>query len=320
MADNTDDQARQFELLPEFKISRETARVLRFAADIVESPPDRPDFLHTVLCQVGLPRRSTTELKFERRNGLASLLVEAGALFSGQKWLQQPLPYGPKPRLALVHISTEAVRTKSRVIDSGRSLHDFMRRLGIGTNGREYKNFRQQMRALSACRMSLGYGNTTIDAKPIEKFSTWNALEEEHDLDAGVIELTSKFYDSLIDSAVPLDPRALACLQGSSLALDIYTWLSHRLHRVSRVSGDRVTWSNLADQFGQEYSEIKDFKKTFHKALVQVRAVYPDARLDEVRGGYILLPSKPPVPPIPSIVVPAKIALIGPPARDRSRD
>jgi hypothetical protein len=320
MADNTDDEVRQFELLPEFKISRETARVLRFAADIVESPPDRPDFLHTVLCQVGLPRRATAELKFERRNGLASLLVEAGSLYSGQKWLQQPLPYGPKPRLALVHISTEAVRTKSRVIDSGRSLHDFMRRLGIGTNGREYKNFRQQMRALSACRMSLGYGNTTIDAKPIEKFSTWNALEEEHDLDEGVIELTPKFYDSLVDSAVPLDPRALACLQGSSLALDIYTWLSHRLHRVSRMSGDRVTWSNLADQFGQEYSEIKDFKKTFQKALVQVRAVYPDARLDEVRGGYILLPSRPPVPPMPSIIVPAKIALIGGPTRDLGHD
>jgi hypothetical protein len=320
MADNTDDKVRQFELLSQFTISRETARVLRFAADIVDSPPDQPDFLHTVLCQVGLPRRATAELKFERRNGLASLLVEAGSLYSGQKWLQQPLPYGPKPRLALVHISTEAVRTKSRVIDSGRSLHDFMRRLGIGTNGREYKNFRHQMRALSACRMSLGYGNTTIDAKPIEKFSTWNALKEEHDLDEGVIELTTKFYDSLVDSAVPLDPRALACLQGSSLALDIYTWLSHRLHRVSRISGVRVTWSNLADQFGQEYSEIKDFKKTFLKALVQVRAVYPDARLDEVRGGYILLPSKPPVPPKPSIVVPATVALLGGPARDRSRD
>jgi hypothetical protein len=318
MTDNTDEQERQFELLPEFKVSRETARVLRFAADIADSPPDRPDFLHTVLCQVGLPRRATAELKFERRNGLASLLVEAGSLYSGQKWLQQPLPYGPKPRLALVHISTEAVRTKSRVIDSGRSLHDFMRRLGIGTNGREYKNFRQQMRALSACRMSLGYGNTTIDAKPIEKFSTWNALEEEHDHDEGVIELTSKFYDSLIESAVPLDPRALACRQGSSLALDIYTWLSHRLHRVSRISGDRVTWSNLSDQFGQEYSEIKDFKKTFQKALLQVRAVYPDARLDEVRGGYILLRSKPPVPPSPSIVVPGRMTLIGELARDRA--
>jgi hypothetical protein len=81
-----------------------------------------------------------------------------------------------------------------------------------------------------------------------------------------------------------------------------------------------VTWSNLADQFGQEYSEIKDFKKTFLKALEQVRAVYPDARLDEVRGGYILLPSKPPVPPKPSIVVPATVALLGGPARDRNRD
>ena len=310
MPDNTDDTDRQLTLLPEFKISRETARIIRFASEIVESPPEKPDFLHSVLCQVGLPRRATTELKFERRNGLASLLVEAGSLYSGQKWQQQPLPYGPKPRLALVHISTEAVRTKSRIIDVGRSLHEFMRRLGIGTNGREYKNFRQQMRALSACRMSLGYGNTTIDAKPIEKFSTWNALENAKGLDDGAIELTNKFYESLVDSAVPLDPRALACLQGSSLALDIYTWLSHRLHRVARITGDRVTWSNLADQFGQEYNDIKDFKKTFQKALVSVRAVYPDARLDEVRGGYILLPSRPPVPAKPSIVTPGKVVVV----------
>jgi hypothetical protein len=317
MSDSTDHTERQLTLLPELKMSRETARIIRFATEIVETPPDKPDFLHSVLCQVGLPRKATPELKFERRNGLASLLVEAGSLYSGQKWQQQPLPYGPKPRLALVHISTEAVRTKSRIIDVGRSLHEFMRRLGIGTNGREYKNFRQQMRALSACRMSLGYGNTTIDAKPIEKFSTWNALEEAHGLDEGAIELTNKFYDSLVDSAVPLDPRALACLQGSSLALDIYTWLSHRLHRVTRISGDRVTWSNLADQFGQEYGEIKDFKKTFQKALVSVRAVYSDARLEEVRGGYILLPSKPPVPAKPSIIMSAKAALAG---SDRGQD
>jgi hypothetical protein len=311
MADNTDDKERQLELLPGLPISRETTRILRFATDIVEGPPDQPDFLHTVLCQVGLPRRATPEVRFERRNGLASLLIEAGSLYSGHKWHQQPLPYGPKPRLALVHISTEAVRTKSRVIETGRSLHDFMRRLGIGTNGREYKNFRQQMRALSACRMSLGYGNTTLDAKPIEKFSTWTALEDQLALDDGVIELTPNFYESLIDSAVPLDPRALACLQGSSLALDIYTWLSHRLHRVTRMTGDRVTWSNLAEQFGQEYNDIKDFKKTFQRALISVRAVYPDARLDEVRGGYILLPSKPPVPPRTAVAMPGKVALLG---------
>jgi hypothetical protein len=279
-------------------LSRETARIIRFASEIAETPPERPDFLHTVLCQVGLPRRATEGLRFERRNGMASLLVEAGSLYSNQTWMQQPLPYGPKPRLALVHISTEAVRTKSPVVEIGRSLHDFMRRIGIGTNGRDYRTFRQQMRALSACRMTLGYGNTTIDAKPIERFSTWRAPDGSDDLETGIIQLTTKFYESLIDAAVPLDPRALAALQGSSLALDIYTWLSHRLHRVARVSGERITWANLSSQFGQEYHDTRDFKRTFQRSLQSVRAVYPDARMDEVRGGYILLPSKPPVPKI----------------------
>ena len=34
-----------------------TARIIRFATDIAETPADRADFLHSVLCQVGLPRR-----------------------------------------------------------------------------------------------------------------------------------------------------------------------------------------------------------------------------------------------------------------------
>ena len=273
-----------------------TARIIKFAADIADAPPERPDFLHTVLCQVGLPRSATEQTRFERRNGMASLLLEAGSLWSGKSWLQQPLPFGTRPRLALVHISSEAVRTKSATIDVGRSLHDFMKRLGIGTNGREYKNFRQQMRALSACRMTLGYGNTTLDAKPIERFSTWNHVEDSVDLDPGVIELTPKFFESLREQAVPLDPRALAALQKSALSLDLYTWLSHRLHRVTRLTGDRVTWANLREQFGQEYTASKTFKRNVLSGLRAVKAVYPDARLDEVRGGFVLLPSKPPVP------------------------
>jgi hypothetical protein len=277
-------------------LPRSTVRIIKFAAEIIESPPERPDYLHTVLCQVGLPRSATPELRFERTNGKASLLVEAGSLWSGNTWLRQPLPCGTRPRLALVHISSEAVRTKSRVVDVGRSLHDFMIRLGIGTNGREYKNFRQQMRALAACRMTLGYDNSTIDAKPIERFTTWLHPDSPTDLTPGVIELTSKFFDSLREHAVPLDPRALAALQKSSLSLDLYTWLSHRLRRVQRVTGERITWKNLREQFGQEYTAPKTFKRNLQAALRAVVAVYPEARVEEVNGGYILLPSKPPVP------------------------
>jgi len=102
----------------------------------------------------------------------------------------------------------------------------------------------------------------------------------------------------LTEFAVPLDARALAALKHSALALDVYTWLAHRLLRVKRVTGERVTWKNLRDQFGQEYADPKNFKRKMVATLRSVLAVYPDARIEPVLGGLILLPSRPPVPKI----------------------
>ena len=274
-----------------------TARIIRFAADIADAPAERADYLHSVLCQVGLPRRETNALTFERTNGNASLLIEAGKLWNGKAWVQQPIPYGTRPRLALVHVSSEAVRSKSPVVEVGRSGREVLMRLEVDTGGREDATFKKQMKALSACRMSLGFGTETVDAKPIERFSAWHDGSGDRDpLSPGVIELTPKFFASLTEYAVPLDARALGALRHSALALDVYTWLAHRLHRVQRVTGERVTWKNLREQFGQEYADPKNFKRKMLQTLMAVRAVYPDARVDQVKGGFVLLPSKPPIP------------------------
>ena len=76
------------------------ARLVRLGSEIAMEPPTRPDFLHSVLCQVGLPRRRVVGDTFERMNGNVSLLVEAGKLWNGKEWQPQPLPYGTRPRLA----------------------------------------------------------------------------------------------------------------------------------------------------------------------------------------------------------------------------
>jgi len=274
-----------------------TARLIRLGSEIAAEPPSRPDFLHSVLCQVGLPRRRVVGNTFERLNGNVSLLVEAGKLWNGKEWQPQPLPYGTRPRLALVHVSSEAVRTRSPTVEVGHSAREFLLRLGIGTGGEEYANFNRQLRALAACRMSLGVGLETLDTKPIKRFAAWASQnEKQRALWPGVIELTGEFYESLAEYAVPLDPRALAALKHSALALDVYSWLSHRLHRVRGPSGAKLSWANLREQFGQEYREPKDFKREMTKALGAVMAVYPDARIERVPGGLTLLPSKPPVP------------------------
>ena len=103
--------------------------------------------------------------------------------------------------------------------------------------------------------------------------------------------------NSLNEFAVPLDQGAVAQLQNSSLALDVYTWLAHRRCLIHRPSGTRVSWMALRLQFGDEYAKARDFKRELLKALRRVIEVYPDARV-EIVG--LSQPAEQPVKPVPT--------------------
>lgn len=158
-----------------------TVRRVVLASDTIQQElPDRTDFLHSVLCQVGMPRRKTEGRIFERESGSVSIMLEAGHLWNGRKFVEQPLPYGTRPRLVMVHISSEAVRTQSRTIEIGESMRDFLIKLDIDPTGGargNYTMFRKQMEALAACRLIMGMTDgaraVTVDAKPIKKFEAW---------------------------------------------------------------------------------------------------------------------------------------------------
>jgi hypothetical protein len=278
-------------------------RLIDAGTAIRVEPTIRIDFLHSLLCQIGLPRRRTPDRVFERRNGHASILVEAGSLWDGSAWVEQPLPYGATARLIMVHISSEAIRTRCRTVEIGESTRQFLTQLGMRSSGGRrgsYAALKRQMQAIAACRLTLGMqseGRTvTLDAKPIRRFDAWLHQDGwQCTLWPGTLELSQEFYDTLIEHAVPLDPRALAALKHSSLALDIYAWLAHRLRRVNTPNGVRLSWRNLYEQFGQEYANGKDFKTQFRHAMRQTLAVYPDARVAAVIGGIMMYPSLPPV-------------------------
>jgi hypothetical protein len=268
----------------------------------------KPDYLPAVLCQVGLPRSSTPGQTFERTSGNVSLQVEAGKAWDGTSWRQMPLPYGVRPRLALIHIATQAIRTRSRTVDVGGSVNAFLTELGLDNGGKAYGQMRQQMAALAVCTLRLGRVETrtiggiekdfavTLDAKPFRQFEAWiDNRGDQPSLWPTEVELSQEFYDSLTETAVPLEHGAIAKLTHSALALDLYTWLAHRLHRVRR-GGSRISWAALQEQFGSEYAGRKDFKREMKLRLRDVLAVYPDARVEEVEGGLMLRASPPPIP------------------------
>ena len=259
-----------------------------------------PQFLHAVLCQLGLPRSPTLLRTFERTSGRASLRLQAGSVYDGLRWNDQPLPSGTRPRLVLIELCSRAVRTRNPDVDIGGSVREFLRRLNIDMGGKTMREFRKQMLALSACHMTLALptpkGAAQIDAKPIDSFQAWHTDEGgQQALWPGHIRLTDKFFESLMDHAVPLDCEAIGQLQNSALALDVYSWLAHRLWRVREGNGIELSWPALKAQFGQEYRDTKNFKREFTGALRKAAGVYKDARIEMVPGGVKLLPSPPPV-------------------------
>lgn len=281
-------------------LTRLQRRIVDAAADIMESEADSPEFMHSVLCHVGLPRSKTPGRVFERSSGNAAIMIEAGRLYRGGKFVDQPLPYGAKPRLVLMHLCSEAVRTQSPEIEVGRSAREFLGRLGLDHGGHEFTRFRGQMEALAACRMTLGFSSqnrdVTINTQPITRFEAWYQTDgRSMGLWPGSMTLSADFFGTLTQHAVPLDPRAIHALQKSALMLDLYTWLAHRLCRVRKADGVKVSWRNLREQFGQEYKSPKDFKRAMREALVKVCLAYPDARIDPTPGGLLLLPSPPPI-------------------------
>lgn len=275
-------------------------RLLRANADIIDIESDRAEFLHTTLCQVGLPRRQTEARTFERNSGHAGISIEAGKLYLRGQWVERPLPYGAKPRLVLIHLCSEAVRTKSPTVEVGQSAREFLRRLCLDEGGHEFARFRAQMEALAACRMTIGFStadkDVTISTQPISKFEAWVQHDQKSlGLWPGSMTLSSEFFATLSEHAVPLDGRAIHALQKSALQLDVYCWLAQRLCRIRKPSGVKVSWRNMRDQFGQEYRTPKDFKREMKAALGKVLAVYPDANVEDVAGGLLLKSSPPPI-------------------------
>ena len=269
-------------------------------------------FLHSFLAQVGLPRKrlvnpdGTKILRYERRSGNCVLLVQAGEINNGKEFILQPIPYGPKPRLMLMDICTRAVQTRSPDVDLGPSVRQYLtKRLGVGWGGGrngQYTIFRKQALALSACsiRLAAGWDGRVVQFQgmPISRFEAWVQNEgHQQPLWPGRLTLSDEFYGSLIDHGLPVDMRAYHALSHSALAMDLYTFLSHRLWRISESI--EISWEQMRAAMAPEYAEIRNFRRDFLKALRDVQEVYSGSKgcVQPIRGRVRLSQGKPPVEP-----------------------
>src|SRR5579864_414262 len=241
-------------------LTRHQLRLLDTSTAIRSAPPDKINFLHAVQCQCGIPYKNPGEgvLEWDRRQGHASLRIEAGSAIDPNTgdFKRLGLPYGEKPRLVLIHLATEAVRTGSPVVDVEESMTAFARSLGLETNGQQLRSLKDQLARLAAATVRMGIVEegraVQINTQFVSAFDLWFPKQaDQRVLWPSTVRLSEEYYQSLGQHAVPLDHRAVAALASSSMALDIYAWLAQRLHRVPSGKPQFVAWSLIHEQFGQ---------------------------------------------------------------------
>ena len=120
--ENDDDLTANLVALP-----RQTRRLVDASLSISEIDTERPEYLHALLCQLGLPRSRQEDRKFYRASGKVSMMLEAGSIATGRgQWKELPLPYGTHPRLVLYHLCSEADHPQSNMIDVGGSQRAYL--------------------------------------------------------------------------------------------------------------------------------------------------------------------------------------------------
>ena len=260
-------------------------------------------FMARMMALCCLPRTNPgNRTQYVRRNGPYTLVMSTNGLHK--------LPYGNLPRLLLAWVSTEAVRTRSRVLILGPSLSKFMRELGVYSSGGGNAGIklRNQMKRLFDCTIKLTYNDENVERfvnSPIAARGEfwWNERKpDQPSLWESKIELGWDLFNEIINHPVPLDMNTLKALKRCSLGLDLYLWLVYRTFTLRAPL--RLTWRLLYGQFeanpakASDKETIKFFRRKVLRELKKIKLAWPELNYSTAPGVLILHPSTPTIAPL----------------------
>jgi hypothetical protein len=287
----------------ELAASARDRRLTRIASDILAEERQALSITYSGFCLTALPhKRLPNDQIWERATRNISLLVEPVRVHGHGVSRYLGVPYGSRARLILLYLQTEAVRRGTREIELGRSMRDWLQRMGIGVGGKSYKDVREQAARIGACRLTFRWHADDGRSRAWEHDHIIKGGFAFHEIDSDgrqdtlwseTVRLGETFYEELRRHPVPIFEPAIRHIANQSLTIDIYIWLAYRLHSLARMTP--VSWISLKEQFGPGYASVKAFRQRFIQAFDVAQTVYPQARVNVESKGLVLYPSPPPI-------------------------
>ena len=267
--------------------------------------PSPVGFHHSVMMMCFLPQKRLPpgERAYATRHGRAALSVEAGSLANPEnvgEIRRCAVPFGSRARMVVPYVNACAVRNRGPEVDLGRSLRDFLARLGLSFDGRRGKAVAEQVEAVAAASIVLGQwaGDRAVTSagRIANQVTFWMARDAAERLVwEPAMRLSDDYYAALAERPVPVDMRHLAKLARSPRRMDLYAWLAYRTARIPAGREVHVPAESLRAVFAPDIAAPRLFRHRLAADLRAVAAVYRDFRVRLEGDRLVLERSRPPV-------------------------
>ena len=255
----------------------------------------RSGFTYAGFCLTALPHKKLPDATiWERKGYKLTLAVGPGMITRAGTSVAIGIPYGSRARLILLYLQTQAVRSQSPEVELGKSMFAWLKRMGISVGGKTYSEIKEQAERIASCNLSFfwedqagrkSFSRSMFVIKGLVGTDTKQWYES--------VRLSDDFFTALKAHPVPVWEPALRAIGNRSMAMDVYIWLTYRLHML--VDATPVSWAAVQGQFGAGFLDTGNFRRSFKESLSFALAVYPDAKVTVDSTGLILHPSPPPI-------------------------
>lgn len=280
-------------------VTKHERMVIEAAYQVLSDDAERMGFTYSGFALTSLPHKPQHSTTWRREGHNLTLVLQAGVDRSERSL---GLPYGSYARFILLFLQSEAIRTRSREIELGRSMRVWLgSKMGLSIGGMTYKNVSEQAKRISGCSLTFFADKNGAQIKSRGGFvkteiTMTNVVGDQPVLWQDQVVLDEDFYRALSEHPVPVSETALRAIGPRSMVIDVYIWLAYRLHALKKDV--EVGWPALFGQFGAGFGTVRRFRQHFLECLALAVAAYPEALVSIGERGVILRHSRPAIPKI----------------------
>ncbi len=248
-----------------------------------------------ILCT--LPYRPTTEVKITRKARLgdgSTLIVTFIAARDGV-----PMAFGSDRKL-LTWMFDKAIQSDSSFVPWKKAT-EYSRETGINDSGKNFRDLRDRFRRLSGLVISIerrtAAGEKGKTVPVIEEFNLPPSVAslEAEEMGQGRLPELAEVYGFRLNESLWKDikrhnvaiPRELWLrTKGSAQLQDILLWMFYRCY--SAQSESVVPWDGIRQQLPQDDSNPWRLKQLVKTAVMELRLIWPQARVEVVKEGLLV--------------------------------